>query len=223
MTSYTITVAPSDGSGATTTITVDASDGDVRITDVHLRAAAGLTATQLPSIDISLLMQAVSPQLSSGNTAPVAPAVTDQPEPTVPALREAATGTDDTARAADADAPASAGADEPAVTPSRSATRRRQRETADSSNGMSANATSPRPRRRGGSEEPAAATPARKGRTARKQTPPAVQERVYRRMPADFAFVAPELNSASAIAAHYQVPRHTVQGWLRRLRAAATD
>jgi transposase len=38
-------------------------------------------------------------------------------------------------------------------------------------------------------------------------------------MPDDFSAVATRLNSTSAIAEHYQVPSHTAQGWLRRLRA----
>ena len=80
MTSYTITVAPSDDRGNTTTITVDTSNGDALITDVHLHAAAGLTATRLPSIDISLLMQAVT--VPPALTAPVAsPALTGKATP----------------------------------------------------------------------------------------------------------------------------------------------
>jgi hypothetical protein len=43
--------------------------------------------------------------------------------------------------------------------------------------------------------------------------------RAYRRMPADLAAVYKRVGGAGAIAEHYGVPRHTVQGWLRRLRA----
>nr|WP_221380673.1 hypothetical protein [Actinoplanes polyasparticus] len=46
--------------------------------------------------------------------------------------------------------------------------------------------------------------------------------RAYRRMPDDFAAVARRLNGASVIAEHYEVPRHTAEGWLRRLRSATT-
>jgi transposase len=42
--------------------------------------------------------------------------------------------------------------------------------------------------------------------------------RAYRRMPDDFAAVYQHAGSASAVAAHYQVPRHTGNGWIRRLR-----
>jgi hypothetical protein len=43
--------------------------------------------------------------------------------------------------------------------------------------------------------------------------------RAYRRMPEDLATVFTRVGGASAAAEHYGVPRHTVQGWLRRLRA----
>jgi hypothetical protein len=43
--------------------------------------------------------------------------------------------------------------------------------------------------------------------------------RAYRRMPEDLAAVFNRVGGASAIAHHYGVPRHTVQGWLRRLRS----
>jgi hypothetical protein len=43
--------------------------------------------------------------------------------------------------------------------------------------------------------------------------------RAYRRMPEDLAAVFTRVGGATAAAEHYGVPRHTVQGWLRRLRA----
>jgi hypothetical protein len=42
--------------------------------------------------------------------------------------------------------------------------------------------------------------------------------RAYRRTPDDLAAVFKRLGGATAVADHYEVPRHTVQGWLRRLR-----
>jgi transposase len=38
-------------------------------------------------------------------------------------------------------------------------------------------------------------------------------------MPEDLAAVYKRTGGATAVAEHYAVPRHTVQGWLRRLRA----
>jgi hypothetical protein len=42
--------------------------------------------------------------------------------------------------------------------------------------------------------------------------------RAYRRMPDDLLEVYQRIGSVTAVAEHYQVPRHTVHGWLRRLR-----
>lgn len=56
---------------------------------------------------------------------------------------------------------------------------------------------------------------------AGKATAPARAGRAYRRMPDDLAEVRQQVGAASAIANHYGVPRHTVQGWLRRLNKAA--
>jgi hypothetical protein len=44
------------------------------------------------------------------------------------------------------------------------------------------------------------------------------RDRAYRRMPDDLAEVYQRIGSPTAVAQHYQVPRHTVHGWLRRLR-----
>jgi hypothetical protein len=46
----------------------------------------------------------------------------------------------------------------------------------------------------------------------------ATEARAYRRMPDDLPTVYKRTGGASAVAEHYGVPRHTVQGWLRRLR-----
>jgi hypothetical protein len=42
--------------------------------------------------------------------------------------------------------------------------------------------------------------------------------RVYRRMPDDLAEVYEQTQSVTAVAQHYDVPRHTAQGWMNRLR-----
>lgn len=43
--------------------------------------------------------------------------------------------------------------------------------------------------------------------------------RAYRRMPDDLATIYQRIGGATQVAEHYGVPRHTVQGWLRRLRS----
>jgi hypothetical protein len=69
---------------------------------------------------------------------------------------------------------------------------------------------------------PAAAEPAKATRArvaAKKTARGAGGGRAYRRMPDDLASVFKQAGGATAVAAHYGVPRHTVQGWLRRLRS----
>jgi transposase-like protein len=42
-------------------------------------------------------------------------------------------------------------------------------------------------------------------------------------MPDDLLGVYERNSSPAAIAAHYEVPRHTAQGWVRRLRQSHPD
>jgi hypothetical protein len=60
--------------------------------------------------------------------------------------------------------------------------------------------------------------PARRGRARAEAAAPS--ERNYRRMPPvdDVMAAYHEAGSVSALADHFGVPRHTVQGWARRLR-----
>jgi hypothetical protein len=60
---YTITIAPDDSSQATTTLRVEVEGAEARITDLHVRASqgAGLTAGQLPAVDLDQLLRAVMP------------------------------------------------------------------------------------------------------------------------------------------------------------------
>jgi hypothetical protein len=93
MSSYTITVVPNDDSGAQTTLVVDTAGGHVRVTDVHLRAPAGLSEGRMPAIDVSLLLRAVA---AGGPTGPES-AVESLPAAPAERLPEAAsTAGDDT-------------------------------------------------------------------------------------------------------------------------------
>jgi hypothetical protein len=79
------------------------------------------------------------------------------------------------------------------------------------------------PAKRARRAAPAAAQPAKETR-ARVAVKKAARTgggegRAYRRMPEDLAAVYMRVGGASAVAEHYGVPRHSVQGWLRRLRA----
>jgi hypothetical protein len=70
--------------------------------------------------------------------------------------------------------------------------------------------------RRGGAQT-AAVRPGRRGRARAEAAP---KERNYRRMPPvdDVMAAYEQTGSVSALADHFGVPRHTVQGWARRLR-----
>jgi hypothetical protein len=67
----------------------------------------------------------------------------------------------------------------------------------------------------------ASAENARRGRArSQRQVPAAAGERAYRRMPPAEEVLAAyrQLGTVSGLAEHFGVPRHTVQGWARRLR-----
>ena len=226
MDSYTITIASNDDNGATTTLVVDTSGGNTRITDVHLRAAQGLSSNQIPNIDLGLLLQAVTaiapdPALTGASTGQESTPVVEATASSAPD-EAAALSTVGAPAAADdetlaADEPAAA-ADEPAVPV---ATRPRRRRSTPETAGSVA-VERPASGRRGrkatrGAAAKAAAASAQTGTEAA----PESGGRSYRRAPADLSAVYAELGSASAVAQHYQVPRHTVQGWLRRLRNAS--
>lgn len=229
MTSYTITVAPTDDTGNTTTIIVDMSGDEVRITDVHLHASAGLTAIQLPAVDVSLLMRAVAPHHAlAAPPSAAAKTASSAAADTASAATVEESGVEVHSAAEESDAGRSPGATEPVATEAAKA--------ADEA--PSRRPAAARGRRRRAKEEPAPASPptaaeprtrrrSRSGASAeaatQKKTPSSTEgkkERVYRRMPEDFSVVARRLNGASVIAEHYEVPRHTAEGWLRRLRAA---
>ncbi|BCB87836.1 helix-turn-helix domain-containing protein [Phytohabitans suffuscus] len=167
MSRYVITITP-DNDGATgaetahTTVRVDISTGQTRITELTVRAASGggLAPADLPPVDLDLLVRALA--------APT-------PPPALPAVEPVED-----------------------VTP---APRRRPRKTA------------------------AKKTAAKATRAATKKAAKQVTEntgtRAYRRMPEpeQVMDIYRQTGSITAVAEHFGVPRHTVAGWARRLRA----
>ena len=83
----------------------------------------------------------------------------------------------------------------------------------------SAPATRGRRGRKAAAEAPKKATRGRR-RSAAAAEAPAKAGRAYRRMPAQEEVLAAwnETRSATQVANHFGVPRHTATGWLRRLR-----
>ncbi len=210
MSSYTITITPDDGT-TTTTLRLDTSGGTATLTDLHLHAPAGLSTGKVPAIDYGMLLAAIAtntPTPIAGSTGAAVLDGTSRPG-------RRARGTAGTGRAA-------------------GASRRRETDTAAPAKpargrraaGTAAKATKATGRAGAAKATTAKASKATAGkattgtRRARGTSAAAADSgsRVYRRMPDDLATVYRQTTSATAIADLYGVPRHTVNGWLRRLR-----
>lgn len=219
MTTYTITITADDDSASTIRLRLETSGDQVILTDLHLHDGNGLSAGQLPAIDYGLLLRAIT---TTTPTPLAAPTVSTTPP----------TESSDTTAAATAATPArrrgraARGAAAPAVAPK---ARRGGRGSASMPAAAAATqpAASGRTRRAGIGNKAATATN-KSIHTARKTTKATEAKasgrtsggtgRAYRRMPDDFAAVYQQTSSAAAVAEHYQVPRHTANGWIRRLR-----
>jgi hypothetical protein len=204
VTSYTITITPEDSSATTTTLRLDTSGGHVTLTDLHLHASDGLPTGAVAGIDYGLLLQAITPrQPTPVSTAPAATPIEATPGRAAKAARAARPST-------------------PAKT---TRTRRTPAEKASAA-AQTEPATKPRGRRATGSTrtgtQPVGTTAGTTAKTAPAKKAvagePATGQRAYRRMPEDFATVYQQAGSTAAVVDHYGVPRHTVHGWIRRLR-----
>lgn len=90
MGSYTITIAPNDDSGTATRLVVETSGDQVRITDVHLHAPQGLSTGHIPTVDVDMLLQAVSGTVTASIGQSAAGAAVLSPPPSSAALEAAA-------------------------------------------------------------------------------------------------------------------------------------
>jgi hypothetical protein len=229
MDSYTITIAPNDDSGNATTLVVDTSGDQVRITDVHLHAAGGLTGGQLPTVDFELLLRAVGTPAASPAPIEAAPATTDAVTP-APEVVEAPSAPATSARprpgarprttkraAKRASKTAAVLAPEPAPEPEPAKRPRTRRAVNAAPPAAPASPTGTTPTARKASATRKAT--ARKAAAKETSAPAETGGRVYRRMPDDFAGVYRQAGTAAAIADHYAVPRHTAQGWIRRQKS----
>jgi hypothetical protein len=187
MDSYTITITPNDDSGNSTTLTVDTTTGQARITSVHLHAPAGLTSGQLPSVDVGLLLQAVT-----GPTTPAAITATPPPAAEV-APHPAPTDTDAPTPTAATTTPQPATGD---PTPRPPAKRAGRRTAADARTAENDKPRSSATRRSRNQPTPKTDTPRKTvaprntaGKRVTATAAAASAERVYRKMPDDFAAV----------------------------------
>jgi hypothetical protein len=124
-----------------------------------------------------------------------------------PAATKAALATVDVAPAADA---------VPAVAEQAATVRRSPRRAAVAKSGGGRRSVgSTEPRIRGG----------RGAKAATRSRAAASSERAYRKMPEASEVMAAyrQVGTISGLAEHYQVPRHTAQGWARRLRSQGHD
>ncbi|WP_446219400.1 hypothetical protein [Micromonospora sp. IBHARD004] len=231
MSSYTITIAADDPSRAITTLKVEVNDTTPRITELVVRAGQGdgLTAGQIPAVDLDLLLRAIAPAAGGRQAIATPPiAVSDEaPAGAVPiddgepAAEPAAV--QPTAPTTGADEPATsnpegAGAVD-AVVPKQASPATKASKAKKATRASGAGATHSR------AGKPKTATGAKATTTAAKATKRIAkggssggEGRVYRRSPADLEAVYQQAGSVTAVADHYDVPRHTAQGWIRTLR-----
>ncbi|MFI7208074.1 hypothetical protein [Micromonospora aurantiaca (nom. illeg.)] len=225
MSSYTISIAADDPSRATTTVRVELNGATARITELMVRAGEGdgLTAGQIPAVDLDLLLKAVTPAVGGQQALTVSPAApADEASAGVSVDEEPVAETE----AGQAVAVTTSTADQPATTtpvlsePTAVAVPKQ----ASRAKAPSAGATRSRGRKATGAK---ATNPGRKAtkQTAKGEASPGTG-RVYRRSPSDLESVYQQAGSVAAVADHYDVPRHTAQGWIRTLRrrqASSTD
>ncbi|MEV1333169.1 hypothetical protein AB0J20_26760 [Micromonospora costi] len=220
MSSYTITIAANDPSRATTTVTVELTGPTARITELVVRAGEGdgLTAGQIPAVDLDLLLKAVTPAVGGQQAITLSPAA---PADDAPATEE--TSVDGEERVADTKAAESvtttaSTADEPATTSPGTTDVAEVAVPKQASRAKTRAADAARAGRR----RAAAGASATAARKATKQTAKGdaatTTGRVYRRSPSDLESVYQQAGSVTAVADHYNVPRHTAQGWIRTLR-----
>lgn len=217
MGSYTITFTPDDVSNASAVVRVDLGAAGARITELTVRAGSGdgLVPGELPGFDLGRLMRAIAP------AGPAAPAFELSATPATIAPYEP----------------------EPAAVPARGTAGRRAADRAATKRTASKRTAS---KRTAVKQAPAKQAPAKKaakaaagkgaaaaagGRASKRAGAAATRTtarggargqgtgRAYRRTPEDIVEVFNQAPSATALARHYGVPRHTVQGWLRRLRS----
>jgi hypothetical protein len=227
---FVITITPEnansdDAASAQTTVRVDTSTGHTRITELTVRAAdgGGLAPEDLPAVDLDLLIRALGARsairaLPTDSEAEDSVAVVHLPTPT-----ELAEQVEPAEVAAEPTGTAPAGGTTRATGGRRAAKRAAGRAAIG--------------RARGGRAAKKAAERAPAGtesgtRTGRKASGTAAaarrkaaageerQTRAYRRMPepAEVLDVYAQTGSITRLAEHFGVPRHTANGWARRLR-----
>jgi hypothetical protein len=221
MTGYTLTIVPDDSDNAVkTTVRVDTSSGIARVIELVVSAGEGgtLSPRELPAVNFEALISALSPPPSASTAA-----VSGGPQQVV-------TGELPARGAQNGSAPGAVGTGGDAVLPgiptqpsgepseedagSAATTAKTRKAAAARAKGGGAGRSGRSGRSgRGRSAKPSAGA-ASNGRTA------AGEARAYRRMPDQSELIDAyrQASSVTGLAEQYGVPRHTMNGWLGRLR-----
>jgi hypothetical protein len=220
--SYTITFTPDDVSNASAVVRVDLGAAGARITELTVRAGNGdgLVPGELPGFDLGRLLRAIAPagptapafELAAAPVAPAAAIASYEPQPAAAPAKRTAKRT----------APRGASERGAVKRATATATRAAAKKTAAKQTAAKKTTGTTTGTGRGARKATAAGSSRVATRTgAAARTARAAQDagRAYRRTPEDIVTVFNQAPSATALARHYGVPRHTVQGWLRRLRA----
>ncbi|MFD0599162.1 hypothetical protein ACFQZ4_48330 [Catellatospora coxensis] len=237
MTTYTVTITPDDPAQAVTTIRLDL-DGEVAtVRELRLSPGSGgsLVPGDLPVLDLNQLVTAVL-AATSGSTPAAAPA---KPAPSTLAVPASAPGelemqapaavepvaAKPAARKRTAAKPAAPVAAKAAVVkPAKADARKPAASKAGAAKAVRAKASA---RSTAAAVREKKASPAKAtAKKAASSTPdsgrPSAGSRSYRKLPEDFEQVLRQAgDSASVIADHYDVPRHTAYGWIRTARKKA--
>jgi hypothetical protein len=209
MSKYVITITADEADpadAAHTTVRVDTSTGQTRITELTVRAAngGGLAPADLPPVDLDLLVRA----LTATTTAPALPSRADI----------AGAGAAPVISATEPDVVDAMPA--PEASPSARAART-GRAAKQAGRGTRRAAKQARGARKSASGRKAAATAAKGGAARRRATTSEGATRPYRRMPEATEVLAAyqRIGTITGLAEHYGVPRHTATAWARRLRS----
>jgi hypothetical protein len=216
----TITIAADDPGRATTTLTVELNGATARITELVVRAGEGdgLTAGQIPAVDLDLLLKAVTPAAGGQQAIAVSPAAPADDAPATDGTPVDGEPVADTEAAQPVAANTSTDGEpattSPATTDVTEVTVPKQTSRAKARAAGSTRAS--------GRKAAAGANATTAARKATKQTAKGEADttkgRVYRRSPSDLESVYQQAGGVAAVADHYNVPRHTAQGWIRTLR-----
>jgi hypothetical protein len=233
MSRFIITIAPENGdaadaASAQTTVRVDTSTGRTRITELTVRAAdgGGLAPADLPAVDLELLIRALA--APAGRAALPTDAGTEvvhlaPPAGIAEAVEPSEVSAEPSARARGRGAGRSANGRRAGASRRAGAARAGGRAGAAKAGGRTA------AKKAAGRVAAGTDTGARAGRTAaaaratgraRKAASGERETRAYRRMPdaAEVLAAYQDSGSITKLAEHYGVPRHTANGWARRLR-----